>query len=466
MSLLSGLSSTYARIRNDPFAFCEFNNFKPTAQQGLVLRAVQKALAGEAPKRIAVKSGQGPGKTTISVMIAWFLQMRAVDAMCVVTAPTMRQCNEVWLAEARRLLKNAHPLTQSLIDIKGTRIEFAGRREWAIKTVTATDEKKAQGFHEKNMSIICEEASGIPRAIIEQYKGTASNPNCIFLMIGNPNTRDCAFFDCFNSQRHLWQTITLNAEETPKSEWFDPLRNEQLAEEYGRESDVYRVRVLGEFPHSDPNCVMSSEDVERCTDPKLKLPLSIVGRLGKFPPAKQFGLDFARFGGDESTIFRRVGNSIAQWEAKAHVEPARVIEKAFLWQMECHWKNADCLYVADAGGIGQGLMHKFHDADKHVVEFHNNGKSSLPRQYGNKVSQAWFHLGKLVKARQCYIPNDNRLIQQLTTRQYFMDKKGAIVLESKDEYMKRGFDSPDRADGCVNAFWDDAITESKVATRD
>jgi ribosomal protein L35 len=62
--------------------------------------------------------------------------------------------------------------------------------------------------------------------------------------------------------------LTFNAEESP--EWIvNPQRNKDLEDLYGRDSDVYRIRVLGEFPHSDPNCVFSSEDLEKCTDKKL-----------------------------------------------------------------------------------------------------------------------------------------------------------------------------------------------------
>jgi hypothetical protein len=77
------------------------------------------------------------------------------------------------------------------------------------------------------------------------------------------------------------------------------------------------------------------------------------------------------------------------------------------------------------------------------------------RAYGNKITQAWFHFARVARAENCYIPRDNRLIQQLSTRQYFTDNKGKLVLEKKDDYMKRGHDSPDRADAMVLCFWDD-----------
>lgn len=450
------LTDYYSAIAYDIHKFCAAMRFDPTDQQNELLQAVA---AGN--RKIAVKSGQGPGKTTVSVIIALQRLLRDVDAMTLVTAPTMRQVRDVWLAEARRLMKKADPFLRRLFNITKTKIEVAGCPDWGVKTMTATDEESAQGFHNKNMDIIVEEASGVDRGLITQLKGTASNPDALMLLIGNPNTRDCAFFDCFNAQRHKWHSLTFNAEHTPASEWFDPQRNRDLEEEFGRESDVYRIRVLGEFPHSDPNCVLSTEICEAIMERRLLLPCSQI-RLEDGTLPRQIGLDFARFGGDENTIFRRMGNSIMQWDKYPHTEPSRVIDTAFRWQKEAVWKDADTLYVADADGMGAGVMVRFHDADKQVIEFHNGGKASSS-DYENKITQAWFNFRKIAKAQKAYIPRDNLLLQQLCGRRYYTTKKGKLVLESKDDYMKRGYDSPDRADGMMYGFWDGGYASTQIA---
>lgn len=453
------LAENYKAVRYNIFALCRAMNFKPTHQQNKLLELVQRR-----EPRIACKSGQGPGKTTVSVVVGIWRALQRESSLVIVTAPTMRQCKDIWLAEARRLMKKADPWLQRFVKVQSTKIQIAGQRDWGVMTMTATNEEAAQGFHEKNLSVIAEEASGIPRSLITQFKGTLSNPNALFLMIGNPNTRDCAFYDCFNRQRHKWASITFNAEETPESEWFDPQRNADLEEEFGRESDVYKVRVLGEFPSSDPNCVLSSEDLEKITDRKLMLPMAALSRI------KQFGIDLARFGSDESTVYRRSGESIVQWKRYAKIDPSIVIDEAFRWQLECGWKNDDCLYVPDAGGIGQGIMHKFYNAFKNIHEFHNGGCSSQPERYANKVTEAWFGVARKTRKQAMYLPNDQNLLQQLCSRQYFMNKKGQLVLESKEEYKKRGHDSPDRADGCVMAMFDghtedDAVMELDMAQR-
>lgn len=450
----------YEQISTNIFRFCQALSFTPTFQQAWLLSAVQKGY-----RRIAVKSGQGPGKTTATAVVGLWRAMRNINALVIVTAPTMRQCKDVWLVEARRRMENANPMLKQFIKITKTKIEIGGKPDWGVKLVTATREENAQGYHEEHMTVIGEEASGIPRDLVTQFKGTLSNPDSLFILIGNPNTRDCAFFDCFNSQREMWHTITFNAEDTP-TQIVDPRRNQELAEEFGIDSDVYRIRVLGQFPHSDPNCVMSSEQLEQCAKTDM-VDMSLKARAAEYGGglARQFGMDFSRYGGDESTIYQRSGNAIVNWKRYAHTDPSDVCDMAFRMQYENHWRDDNCTFVADAGGMGQGIMHRFHKANKTILEFHNGGRAIDSQQFADKITEAWFHMSRLVRDTRCHIPNDNRLIQQLSTRRYYTNRKGKLILETKDEYMKRGYDSPDRADGCVLAFYDQEIAQGHVMNK-
>lgn len=418
------------------------------------------AIHGRAPGKIAVKSGQGPGKSTASGIVGLFRLLTPFSKL-VVTAPTMRQCKDVWLAECKQTLRRADPRLRAMYNITGTGIGVCGYKqdEWGCLLVTATTSEGAQGQHRKDMDVIEEEASGISHEMDQQYKGTLTNPNSLFLKIGNPNTRDCPFFDCFSTQAHKWVTYTWNAEETPASPWFNPERNKELEDEFGRDSDIYRVRVLGEFPLADPNCVISLEDVMKCMDrPKLLLPCMKIN-----PHIRQIGIDLARYGGDESAIFRRSGNSIVEHWWGPKVDPNDVVDRAFRMQAEANWRNEKCLYIADAGGIGQGVMGNFHRAGRQLVEFHNNGKAT-DRNYDNKITQGWFHLAKLLRQGQACLPKDNILMRQLSTRQYATTKKGKLILESKDDYIKRGHESPDRADACVMAFWEHGVADGQIAS--
>ncbi len=449
----SELETYYRSLRNDIYKFCQAMRFTPTWQQRQLLDAVQ---AGH--RRIAVKSGQGPGKTAVCALVGLWRALRYLDSRVVVTAPTMRQCRDVWLAEARFWLDRADPLLQRLIEVSKSQVRIGRRPDWGVKLMTASKDTNAQGIHNDHLTFIVEEASGVERPFITQIEGTLSQASgdSLLLQIGNPNTRDCAFFDCFNTQRHHWATFTWNAEEAPTVSKEHCL---ELEEKYGKDSDIYRVRVLGEFPHSDPNCVMSSEDLEKCVKTDY-FELAKIERDNR--RIKQFGVDFARFGGDESVIYRRAGNAILEQQIYCRKDPHDVLDAAFRMQHAAQWSNSDTLWIADAGGMGQGMMSRFYKANKQIFEFHNGGTAYDGRQFENRITEAFFDLANKVKDRECHLPNDNVLLQQLSTRQFFTTKKGKLVLESKDDYMKRGFESPDRADACVMAMYDKAMCSMKV----
>jgi phage terminase large subunit len=454
----------YEAIGKDIFKFCAAMNFTPTWQQAEVLSLVQQG-----HKRVACKSGKGPGKTSVSVIVGLWSCFRRRNALTMVTAPTMRQAKEVWLAECRRLVERADPAIKKWIEVTNSRVIIGESRDWGVKLITATKEENAQGIHEDNLFFIVEEASGVERPIMNAIETTVTNKNGRVLAIGNPNTRDCAFFDYFARFRHRWATITLNTEDSARIKvmrngelepMVSPELLDYLIEKFGRDSDVYRISVLGEFPLSDPNCVISAEQAEIGMRSNL-LAMARLNQKHTGAPARQFGIDFARFGADESVVYRRAGNAIVEWQPFSRREPAHVVDYAFRLQEDAHWKNTECIYVADAGGMGQGVMHKFHDAGKRIIEFHNQGVAAQSQRFDNKITEAWFNIAELFKKGQIHIPNDNRLIQQLTTRQYHTTKKGKLVLESKDDFKKRSKDedgaSPDRADALVMAFYDEIV---------
>lgn len=417
--------------------------------------------------------------TATSAVVGGWRLLRNVDSQLVVTAPTMRQCSDVWLSEFKMRLERAPDWLQRMFLVTKKRIVVAGRDTWGCTTVTATKPENAQGFHRHTdvhgthipLTIIAEEASGISRPIIEQFLGTMSNPDTLFLMIGNPNTRDCYFFDTHHGpQARNWLGMRWNAEDSP---WVTKEHCHAIGEEFGFESDVYRIRVLGEFPYSDPNCVMSSEDVYPLMDEDRYHDALRFRYDGERDHA--IGIDFARFGGDESVICARSGLAVVEFKHYARHEPTRVADAAFRIQSDLAWDRDHVWYVPDAGGMGQGVLGRFYERNKQVHEFHNNGRSSSPKEFDNKITEAYFHLARLSKrlykdgspyfeAPLPYLPEDQILLRQLTSRQYYMNKKNRLVLESKDEYMKRGFESPDRAEAVAMAFYPKIKAQGRIAT--
>lgn len=447
----------YERWRRDIRVFArEAMNFDSTWQQDELFDIVQ--LESWLPvekrlKRVAVRSGKGPGKTAASVIVALWRCIRYEDALTVVTAPSMRQCKQ-WVDECARLLKTAHPVMQKMVKTYGTKVEINGSKIWGIRTATATRPENLQGIHERRLTFIADEASGVSTKIMQTIKDTLSNPDALFLAIGNPNTTSCDFYTYFTSNAEQWHRICWNAEDTARDypHLLSPTRNKQIEWEHGRDSDVYRIAVLGEFPHEDPSNVMGLEDLTICTRTNLLGCASITDMMRV---NKAIGVDYARFGGDESVVARRAGLAIVDFRIFVKTEPIVVTDFAFRLQRDSNWSDEDCWYIPDAGGMGQGVVYSYHEAGKNVLEFHTQGRAADSSMFADIYSEAWWQLRNLVREHIVRLPNDARLLKQLSTRQYYTDRKGKLKVESKDEWRERLEidESPDRADAVVMAFY-------------
>lgn len=464
------------RCKQDINFYFKLLGFKPTWQQ----RQLVDAFLDEHPN-IAVRSGKGPGKTTIAgIMIPWW-GLTHVDSRTIVTAPTMRQCKEVWLAEAERWIRNGDPRLRYFFNFTNTGYGIGGNKnsQWGCILATATSPEAFQGLHNKNMLIYCEEASGIPNGIMQTIQDTLSGQRKkkeggqnVCVAVGNPNHRMCRFYDFFNSQASRWWTLHWNAEETPESVWFSHERNRELEAEFGKDSDVYRVAVLGEFPSLDPNALISEADLMKCFGPEA------YARAFKHSDAKkQVGVDLARFGGDECVSIFRNGRICLTMEAKARIDPIDWIERAVVLQDQFKWTDKECTYVVDTSGMGEsavGFLGSKKRLGKRVHEFYSQNTAMESQKYANKITEAWCGFAKMVRSGDLYLGTkpDRRLVVQLTNRLYKIDKDGRILIESKDDYKKRMADndtggdlgkSPDRADAMVMAFYEHASESQRIA---
>ena len=57
------------------------------------------------------------------------------------------------------------------------------------------------------------------------------------------------------------------------------------------------------------------------------------------------------------------------------------------------------------------------------------------------------------------LPNNDKLIKQLSNRKFRIDSKGRIDLEKKEEMKKRIGESPDLADAVIYSFAENGISD-------
>lgn len=465
------------RISRDINFYFKMTGFKPTWQQRQLVDAF---VAGES--NIAVRSGKGPGKTCATANCVTWWSLSNANSRAIVTAPTMRQCQDVWMAEAKKWVTNGDPRLSYFMKFQRTSYKVLGEDppSWGCLLATATKPENLQGIHNEKLLIYCEEASGISGSIMQVIQDTLSGnknsekygkANNRWLAVGNPNTRGCRFFDFFHSlNTKPWTCFKWNAEETPESSWFSHERNKDLEEEFGRDSDIYRIGVLGEFPKIDHDVVISYEDVKNAYG---KEAYNRVVRMKG--TRKQVGIDLARWGGDELALVFTQGGIVLHADYRSKVEISAMIREADMYQKRLGWKNEDCLYIIDTDGMGQGAVSFIGDSKvmgKRIHEFHTNARASKKRVYANKMTEAWFNLARKFRRGEIYLGDkqDKKLIDQLCGRKFETNKDGQLLLESKKTYVKRMKTeehgtigaSPDRAEAIAMAFYEGEVT-SRIA---
>lgn len=151
----------------------------------------------ESPK-VAIKSGQGVGKTGMeAVALLWFLCCYPYPRI-VATAPTKQQLHDVLWSEVSKWMSKS-PLLSDILKWTKTYIYMVGNeKRWFAVARTATKPENMQGFHEDNMLFIVDEASGVADPIMEAILGTLSGANNKLLMCGNPTRTSGTFYDAFN----------------------------------------------------------------------------------------------------------------------------------------------------------------------------------------------------------------------------------------------------------------------------
>jgi hypothetical protein len=88
----------------------------------------------------------------------------------------------------------------------------------------------------------------------------------------------------------------------------------------------------------------------------------------------------------------------------------------------------------------------------YLLRINNGSQAKRADIYFNLSAEWWSIVGQLIERRPISIPNDEKLIAQLTSRRKLYDSKGRERLESKADLAARGVESPDRADALIGAI--------------
>ena len=286
------------RYRDDPVLFVQ-EVLRPGKAISDQQRSLLSAMAAPGAK-VSVRSGHGTGKTTtLAWLVLWFLcTWRNVKIPC--TASTQSQLRDalwaeisIWRDRMPQWWKDQVIVTSSRVEIRG----FEASQFAVARTSSRNNPDALQGFHAENILFILEEASGVFEKVFEVARGALSTDGARVVMCGNPTRTTGYFYESFNKNRNGWTTLQFNGEDSPHvSRQFIA----DMASEYGADSDIYRVRVQGNFPRASINQLIPEELVRAAVERTIR-----PEQYGFAPVI--FGVDFAPYGGDRSAIYMRQG---------------------------------------------------------------------------------------------------------------------------------------------------------------
>ncbi|GHU75722.1 hypothetical protein AGMMS49992_20240 [Clostridia bacterium] len=442
----------------NPTAFCkhilhmELDEKQADIMQGLATRQMT-----------SVRSGHGVGKSAVeAAAILWYLCTRPFPKIpC--TAPTMHQLIDILWAEIRKWMRQS-PVIENTFAWTQQRIYHKQYpEEWFAVARTATTPDALQGFHANHVLYIIDEASGVDDRIFEPVLGALSTEGAKLLMCGNPTQLSGIFYDSHHKNREHFCTLHIDGRTSQRvsAEYV-----QSIIDMYGEDSDVFRVRVAGEFPKATSDAFIAMEWCEKAS--KLTPNIEKVTRI-------DIGVDVARFGDDSSVLCAVLDKSL-QLEPLIyhHNETMELTGKLiqFLRRLSADYPGATMVIKIDCDGLGVGVYDRLKEQldtlraelnrdykTLDAIECHFGGaggslKEGDPIEYANSTGLMWGTVREALRTGTLALHESAQQISQLSNRRYAINSAGRIELERKESMKRRGLPSPDIGDALALAMWE------------
>lgn len=393
--------------------------------------------------RFATSSGHSSGKSAFTAgVIIFFMTMHPCPKIDV-TANTENQLKTKTWRELAKWHKKS--LVRDWFKWSATSFSMKSRPEdWFASAVPQTEHNSEAfaGSHEKFVLQIFDEASAIPETIYEVAEGATATDGGYrkWFLFGNPTQNAGPFYDaCFGRKRHRWHRVVLD---TRKCKYADQNQIKDWEEDYGEDSDFFRVRVKGLPPQQSITTLIPQVDVDRAIAKHLP-------EEAYRSAAKILGVDCARFGDDETVICYRQGLKL-HWLKAWHGLNEMEIAQKVITEIEDIAPHG--VFFDNTGGYGAGAYDRMMELGYSATPVNFAEKNGVDPLFLNKRMEMWDGAREWLSGGAS-LPDDQDLARELVVPEYFYNKSnGKKQLESKEDIKKRLGCSPDRADALALTF--------------
>lgn len=399
------------------------------------------------PIREAISSGHGIGKSTLAAWVTDWIMSTRPNSVGTVTANTYPQLEtKTWptILKWTRMLINRHWFEIGISKIAAR----CAPESWFVTAQTCRKDN-SEAFHGQHSAqstswYLFDEASAIPDEIWQAAEGGLTDGEPMIFALGNPTRNQGKFHRImFGSERDRWKQRTIDSRDcrfTNKeliSEWIS---------DWGEDSDFVRVRVRGVAPRAGDAQFISNDaiwDAQRrqvttFQDDPLIAGFDVSGggeawnvvafRRGfdarTIPPLRIPG-EFTR--GDRGPMLAKLADILGN-KRKGHEIAMMFVDSAY-----------GAPYVERLRSMGFSNVQEINfggkSPDRHMANM---------RAYMWSKLKEWLNNGAIVTDQTL----ENDLIGPCADR----NRSDQLVLESKQQMVKRGVASPDNADALALTF--------------
>ncbi|MGE0278335.1 MAG: terminase family protein [Nitrospiraceae bacterium] len=419
---------------------------------------------GRGERHISIRACHGPGKTA---WIAWCVVHSMLfrhPLKAVATAPSRGQLEGALMKEVAKWIGKLQPGLQALFEVGAMSVELKANPKgvsFEARTARPENPEALQGIHEDEgwVLIIVDEASGVHEKIFESAIGSMSGKNCQTILLANPTRTSGFFFRTHHQDKDMWFTLKVSHEDSKRVE---PQFVEMVARQYGRESNAFRVRALGEFPLTDADTIIPYQLAIEAQEREI--------HMGEWL-RPVWGVDVAYKGDDNNCLLKRnlvgVLPDIKVWGGTDTMQTAgRIMHE---WEATPMHKRPPEILV-DIIGYGAGVHDRLLELGLPVRGINVSETDSVDPRFRNMSTQLWWRCREWLEDKGHTLPIcdgscpdkqscvHDRLIMEMTSRQYDHTSTGRLLIESKKDMKKRGYKSPDVADALMLTFASDLAT--------
>lgn len=282
-----------------------------------------------------------------------------------------------------------------------------------------------------------DEAQMISKNSIDVLTPTIRKPGSqIIWTMNRLNELDPVYAEYALKPRDDTIVLNVNYDVAEKYGWVPKVIQDEI--EYDKENnpELYSHKWLGLPMNQVDNAIISRDAV-----------LAAMQRDVEPEGAIEIGCDVARMGNDRTEIVKRKGLKEVARETYQKLGTVDVAKKI----MQMTDGDKSILIKVDDTGVGGGVTDYLKEQGYNVMPINFGSKAVDPNKYTNYISEAWFYMQEQMPNIQ--LLQDNDLLMELSNRAWKQDTKGRRQVESKDEYKKRGYRSPDKADATILCFY-------------